>query len=202
MVDPEPAELETTTLTALVDYIKSGFDPKYEEKLLIHVISPSEVALYSELRADKIRENYMICKAMLPSIAYGRFLDPEEFVIMLQTRFDQNDDCRLLLKVVGNVKDEAVKTVGDNGISQAVTIKTGIAQIDNVLVPNPVNLAPFRTFPEIEQPISKFIFRMRKGPEAAIFEADGGAWRNEAMYKIYGYLGEQLAGIQNVSIIS
>ncbi|KHO31340.1 hypothetical protein OR63_10900, partial [Clostridium tetani] len=84
--------------------------------------------------------------------------------------------------------------VGDDGVSQAATIKTGVASVNEVKVPNPVVLAPFRTFPEIEQPESKFIFRMQSGPRAALFEADGGAWRNEAMIKIKAYLEEQLKG--------
>lgn len=104
--------------------------------------------------------------------------------IMLQSSFVDNKDRNLLLKVTGNVKDEAVKSVGDNGVSQAVTIKTGVASVSDVVVPNPVTLAPFRTFQEVEQPESKFIFRMKDGPSAALYEADGGAWRNEAMKNI------------------
>ncbi|KZL88762.1 hypothetical protein [Clostridium magnum] len=37
VMEPEPAALKTTTLTALVDYIKSDFDIKASSKLLIHV---------------------------------------------------------------------------------------------------------------------------------------------------------------------
>ncbi len=60
------------------------------------------------------------------------------------------------------------------------------------VVPNPVILAPYRTFPEIEQVESKFIFRMQEGPNAALYEADGGAWKNEAMRRIKEYLVENL----------
>ncbi|OSB00487.1 hypothetical protein B2H85_13365, partial [Clostridium botulinum] len=65
-----------------------------------------------------------------------------------------------------------------------------------------VTLAPYRTFPEIEQPLSRFIFRMQQGPSAAIYEADGGAWRNQAMQRIKAYLEEELKGIKNINIIS
>ncbi|OSA97223.1 hypothetical protein B2H85_16310, partial [Clostridium botulinum] len=65
-----------------------------------------------------------------------------------------------------------------------------------------VALAPYRTFPEVQQPTSKFIFRMQQGPKAAIFEADGGAWRNQAMQSIKAYLQEELKEIQNINIIS
>ena len=84
-----------------------------------------------------------------------------------------------------------------------VTIKTGIASVGEAEVPNPVTLAPYRTFPEIEQVESKFIFRMKEGPLAAIFEADGGAWKNEAMKRIKEYLVENLKELKDkIEIIS
>src|SRR3712207_9387745 len=69
----------------------------------------------------------------------------------LQSSFVENQDRSLLLKVTGCVKDEAVKQIGDDGVSQAATIKTGVASVNDVKIPNPVVLAPFRTFPEIKQ---------------------------------------------------
>lgn len=199
---PAPKAIETTTLTALIDYIKSNMDKKFS-KLLIHVISPSQVGLYSELRGDNERECYMFCKALTPSnIVFNRFLDTTNFNIMLQSSFVENEDKKILLKVTGCIQDKAVKEVGDDGVSQAVTIKTGVAKVNDVIVPNPVKLSPYRSFPEIRQPESAFIFRMDEGPVAALFEADGGAWRNIAMHYIKTYLKEQLKGIENIEIIS
>lgn len=200
--EPKPAELTATTLTALIDYLKIGFDKKASEKLLVHIINPSTVSLYSEIRADKGRETYLICKALTPTIHFDRFIDTETFNIMLQSSFVDNEDKEILLKVTGCVQDKQVMEVGDDGVSQAVTIKTGVAQVGNVLVPNPVELAPYRTFPEIEQVPSRFIFRMKSGPSAAIFEADGGAWRNETMKRIKEYLEMELDELKFVKVIS
>ncbi|SHI75893.1 hypothetical protein SAMN02745975_00550 [Geosporobacter subterraneus DSM 17957] len=204
MVDePSPAPLKTKTLTSLVDYLKSQVDVKASKHLIIHIVSPTCVSLQSELRKDKDRENYMLCEVLLPSnINYGRFMEVEQFNIMLQSSFVDTADRRKLLKVTGTITDKAVKEVGDDGVSQAVTIKTGVATVNDVLVPNPVILAPYRTFPEIEQPESAFIFRMQSGPTAALFEADGGAWRNEAMAKIKKYLQEELKTMSFIKIIS
>lgn len=199
---PKPSALVTTTLTAMVDYLKTDMDKKYSERLLIHVKAPDEVVLYSELRGDADREIYMKCEALTPDINFEKFIDTEKFNIMLQSSFVRNEDCSILLQVVGNVKDEAVKETGDDGVTQVVTMKTGVAQVQPVKVPNPVALAPFRTFPEIDQVESKFIFRMQEGPKAAIFEADGGAWRNETMARIKSYLEEQLQGLNNIKVIS
>jgi hypothetical protein len=210
--DPKPAHLTVSTLSALVEYLKSDLDIKSSEKLLVHVISPEKVALYSELREDKDRETYIVCEALTPNnIVFDRFIDTDKFNIMLQSGFVNRavfvDDMeydfkKLLLQVTGCIRDAAVKEYGDDGISQTATIKVGAATVSEVKVPNPVVLAPYRTFPEIEQPASKFIFRMESGPKAALFEADGGAWRNEAMNEIKNYLQEMLSDLENVQVIS
>ncbi|EKO1912202.1 hypothetical protein PZQ55_001240 [Clostridium botulinum] len=193
--------LTVSTLTGLVDYIKTDIDTL--DELLIQVKSHDDVRLYSPLNEDREREEYIRARAILPNnIYYDRFIDTEEFNIMLQSSFVDVGDKEVLLKYTGLIKDEAVKSTGDDGVSQAVTIKTGVASVGQAVVPNPVTLAPYRTFPEVQQPTSKFIFRMHQGPKAAIFEADGGEWRNQAMRSIKAYLEEELKGIQNINIIS
>ncbi|WP_394896506.1 hypothetical protein [Clostridium paraputrificum] len=194
--------LTVSTLTGLVDYIKSDLD-KLPEKLLIQVISPREVALYSPLNADREREQYISAEAILPdNVVYDRFIGTEQFNIMLQSAFVDVGTKSALLKYTGLIQDEAVKTIGDDGASQQVTVKTGVASVGQAIVPNPVELAPYRTFPEVEQPISKFIFRMQEGPRAALYEADGGAWRNKAILSIKEYLQEELKELENIEIIA
>ena len=196
------AVLTVSTLTGLVDYIKSDLD-KLPEKLLIQVISPRKVALYSPLNADREREQYISAEAILPdNVVYDRFIGAEQFNIMLQSAFVDVGTKSALLKYTGLIQDEAVKTTGDDGVSQQVTVKTGVASVGQAIVPNPVELAPYRTFPEVEQPISKFIFRMQEGPRAALYEADGGAWRNKAILSIKEYLQEELKELENIEIIA
>ncbi|RXM53924.1 hypothetical protein DP134_14035 [Clostridium tetani] len=201
VTDPLASTLKVSTLTGLVDYIKTNIDKL--GKLLIQVKSHDDVRLYSPLNEDRQREMYIKAEAILPNnIYYGQFIDTERFNIMLQSSFANSGDKEVLLKYTGLVQDEAVKSIGDDGVSQQVTVKTGVASVGQAVVPNPVSLAPYRTFPEIEQPISEFIFRMKEGPSAALFEADGGAWRNGAMIKIKDYLEEQLKGVGNIQIIA
>jgi len=199
---PTASTLNISTLTGLIDYVKSNVD-EIDTELLIHVKSHKEVNVYGPLNVDRERELFINVQAILPSnISYERFLDTEQFNIMLQSAFTDTGDKDILLKYTGLIKDEAVKTTGDDGISQAVTIKTGVASVGQAVIPNPVTLAPYRSFTEIEQPLSKFIFRMQDGPRAALFEADGGAWRNEAMYRIKLYLEDNLKELDFVNIIS
>ena len=180
------------TLTGLVDYIKSNLE-RQESKLLLHVEKPTEVSLLGLLAEDGSREYLASAQAIVPGFSFNSFLNIEEFNVALQSTFVKNNDREILLKVVGNLKEDNVKTTGDDGVSQAVTIKTGIASAADVKVPNPVTLAPYRTFVEVEQPESKFIFRMQGGPRGAIFEAEGGAWRNQAILNIKKYLENQLS---------
>ncbi|MFR2552756.1 MAG: hypothetical protein ACLS8D_13125 [Clostridioides difficile] len=43
---------------------------------------------------------------------------------------------------------------------------------------------------------------MKEGPSAALFEADGGAWRNEAIKNIKEYLAKELEKFKNIKIIA
>ena len=202
VTEPIANALTVSTLTGLVDYIKGNVD-KLKGELLIQVKSQDEVRLYSPLNEDKERELYIKAEAILPNnVRYDQFIDTERFNIMLQSSFVDAGDKKALLQYTGLVQDENVKSIGDDGVSQQVTVKTGVASVGQAIVPNPVSLAPYRTFPEVEQPISKFIFRMKEGPSAAIYEADGGAWRNEAIKNIKEYLEEQLKEVKNIKIIA
>jgi hypothetical protein len=185
---PLPSTLEVNSLSGLVGYLKSKFDG--DEKLLVHVESPSLVTVSSVLNEDSNRKELIKAKALLPSFSFDRFHNPEEFNISLQACFVKNEDRNIMLKVVGNIREEQVNTIGDDGISQSVTAKMGVATVAQVQVPNPVVLAPYRTFVEVEQPESDFIFRMQNGPRCALFEADGGAWKLEAMKGIKSFLEE------------
>lgn len=199
---PLAAPIKTTTLTSIVHYIKNNVDNVNENNIIVHVESFDKVSLKKELNSDKRRECVIVADALTPRIVTDSFIDPERFNIMLQSSFYETEDRNKLLKVSGNIKEESVRSVGDDGVSQAAAIKTGVASVAEVVIPNPVILAPFRTFPEVMQPQSKFIFRMQTGPKCALYEADGGAWRNVAMESIKEWLKARLEGLDNVKIIS
>ena len=54
--------------------------------------------------------------------------------------------------------------------------------------------------------MSSFIFRVkdndRLGVSCALFEADGGAWKNEAKANIKAYLEKELSDVSNIFVIS
>lgn len=191
---PYARSIEMSTLTSLVDYIKASIDTM-SDKMIIHVVSPTEVQLFSSLDDERNREYLVDVNAQLPSFRFGEFIEHEAFCIALQSKFIQNPDRELVLKFAGTVEDGTVAQYGDDGVTQKATVKTGLTSAADAIVPNPVNLIPYRTFLEVEQPASDFIFRMKseRGVQCAIFEADGGAWKNEAMQNIKDYLESELA---------
>ncbi|AUX11463.1 hypothetical protein C0213_03255 [Latilactobacillus sakei] len=183
--------VEVTTLMGVVDLVKS-MDERKTQNLYIQVKSPTKVIVFGHLDDYGRREQLVRAKAMTPEIYYGNFLDQEQMNISLQSQFEETKDRDILLKVIGNLKEEAVRNASDDGVSQAVTIKTGVVSVEQVKVPNPVGLAPYRTFNEVTQPTSNFVFRMREGMKSAIFAADGGAWELEAMSNVKEYLTRNL----------
>lgn len=184
-------QIKVRSLTGLLDYIKSNFDT--DRKFMIHVEGPDQVYLYDALNADGDRRCYVLAQALLPSIQYNSYMEMERFIIQTQANFIQNEHTENLLRFVGSVSEENSKETKDNGVTQSVVAKTGVATVEEVNVPNPILLRPFRTFVEVAQPESSFILRLRNGPAAALYEADGGAWELNAMHNIEEYLAVSLA---------
>ena len=204
--NPKAAPIELTTLSSLVDYIKSKSDTM-EEKMIVHVVSPTQVKLYSNLDLDRVREYMVEIKAELPQFAFGRFVEHENFIIGVQSMFIPNTDSELLLKFAGTVEGGTIADYGDDGVSQKATVKTGLASKSDAIIPSPVILKPYRTFTEVKQPESQFIFRMKEdkhngGVQCALFEADGGAWKLEAMKNVKEYLEHELSEFEQFTIIS
>lgn len=204
--NPKASPIKMSTLTSLVDYIKSGTD-LMAPRMVVHVVSPLEVRLFSWLDDDRIRETLAVAEGSVPEFRYGSYMGHEEFIIALQAKFLPGNHREELLRFAGTVEKKSVASYGDDGVSQKATVSKGIAGKETLIVPNPVTLRPFRTFVEVEQPESLFVFRMREGDSddvrCAIFEADGGAWKNEAMDNIKKYLQEELGSLaERFTVIS
>ena len=203
VLEPSPKALSITTLTGLRDYLKADVDTLSPTELIIHVFDYENVALISRLLEPwQTRDTLIAVKCDNLKFPFGQFMDVENFIIRLQSQFVQDEATATILKIVGNVTDSVVKQFNDDGVTQQATVKAGVSRVENIAVPNPVTLAPFRTFLEIEQPASKFVFRMRSGNEApacALFEADGGTWKNTATLRIKEWLADQ---IKDIAIIA
>lgn len=202
---PKADAIEMHTLTSLVDYIKSEVD-EMPPRMIVEVKSPTEVELYSQLDPNRDRESLVVASARVPDFEFDRFVEHEKFCINLQSKFIPSDDRELILKFAGTVEAGSVSEYGDDGVTQKATIKTGLASKGDAIVPNPVCLRPYRTFLEVEQPESAFVFRMKQDSYGsvmcAIFEADGGAWKMDATQAIKEYLQRELDGMPQFTVIS
>ena len=195
-------------LDSLVSYILADPDNNMGDLKILNVENPLKVVAESKMfGAFKQREKIIIAdySKLTPDITFGSYLSIEEFIIMLKSKFVVTEDLEKIIKVVGNISDENVTNYNDDGITQKVTTKTGIARVGEVALPPRITLIPYRTFIEIPQPASEFLLRARKsynrGLEFALFEADGGAWKKIAIKKIADYLNEKLDG-KDITILS
>lgn len=187
------APVKSYTLTALLDYIASCTD-EFRTDMLVHIVSPTKVLLISRLDAERDREILFEANAQVSNYRFDEWYDQERFMIEMQANFQDSPDRETILKMAGNVERKNDLTFTDNGTDQVVNMRVGVAAKADVLVPNPVTLIPYRTFQEIEQPASKFVFRVgdKEQPAFKIVEAENGIWKNLAVLNIKEYLAENI----------
>ena len=191
------APIKATTLTSLVDYIKECTE-ELHKKMILQVESPTKVSLYSTLGDERKRETLFEARALFPEFSYGEEYGQEPFLVALQSCFAPSADRESVALLASNIVNKQEATYSDDGITQQAVMKTGITSKDNVIVPNPVTLTPYRTFSEVEQPASSFVFRIREErglPFFKLVNADGGRWKAEAMQNVKEYLVKALADI-------
>ena len=183
--------MKASSLSALVEYVANcaGEFPEGRD-MIIHIQGPKTVSLVSALDNERNRECLFEVEAEVSEFKFGRWYDQEAFMIEAQANFQKNEDMELLLKVAGNVEKKNSTAFSDDGVAQVATMTVGAASKADVIVPNPVRLIPYRTFQEIAQPESNFVFRIGDDdkPKFMIVEAQNQIWKNEAVKNIKLYL--------------
>ncbi len=186
--------LHTNSLSSVADYIKSNadFDALASDgRKIIHVEDEKTVWLYTEMNSFKKRSALLLASAWVSSFPFGQWLSLENFIISVQANFVADEHRDELLSFVATVKQDTGVEQQDDGVTQKVTTRSGVSLSRTSKVPNPITLRPFRTFSEVEQPESTFVFRIKAeeggGVKAALFAADGEAWRHDAILKIRDY---------------
>ena len=189
---PRQSELTVSTLSAIEDYFRDNPDTAALDKAIVHIRSAIRVDVMSPVTDEWLqRDDYLTAKIEHKRFPFGKYLSIEEFMIAVQSYFVQDATTEALLKVVGNLSDDTSVKYEDDGVTQVVQAKVGIAKIGNISLPNPVMLAPYRTFLDVEQPASAFVFRLKKhenGPLAMLEEADGGNWNVECIKRVRDHL--------------
>ena len=201
VVPPDLAGIGLSTLTGLVDWIQAKPDAFDPDQWALHVVSHQSVALIRR-QTDPYGRRTMLGKATLDDgspFPFGRFLDREEFIVGLQTRFVPTPDWEEVLKLSSSLTASIVMLAEDDGVSQRTMVKSGVTLKETVTVKGRVVLAPYRTFREVEQPASTFVLRLqsRDGqvPSLGLFEADGGSWKCHAVQMIKAWLAASNLGL-------
>ena len=193
------------SLSSIVDYLTANADDLNPEKTIINVMSHQTVQVVSNLDKTFERSYYLLADVsrFFQNSAVNEMMDIESFIINLQSNFADSSEKAELLKLVSNMTDEVLINSKDDGISQSVAVKTGIQKMENVKVPNPVQLYPFNTFPDLdnvrldEKRPAKYIFRAKKGNAGIVlglYEYDKERYKLEIMFDIKEYLEHELQG--------
>lgn len=189
--DPLHGQFEVTTLGALRDLINTNVEKLSESELpLIHIVNHAEVRLLTGISdVHGRRRTFATAKpASYQGFKFDNWYGLEAFRIGIQAHFASTPDRDYLLSIASKVVDGEVATSEDDGVSQQISVNAGLALKSTEKLRGRVTLAPFRTFAEVDQPQSEFIFRAQKtdkGAQLALFEADGGHWKVAAVQNIY-----------------
>jgi len=199
--DPRPAPLTVHSLTGVIDYLSSEIDLGHYTglNLAIHVVDHQQVNLIDSVHGESVQRDVFV-KAVYDGpdpFRFNTWLDPETFIISLQSQFVATPESAALLQFVSRLSLDKEGVMTDDGISQKVSVKRGVsgAVTEKGEAPGRVTLTPYRTFSEVDQVEQTFRFRVRASRESiecALYEADGGAWKQAARHRIAEWFEEKI----------
>ena len=149
---PKVKTMEFRTLKGLVDTLKSEIN-MFNKTVIINVVNANEVQVYSAIaNDDRGREAPYEARAELPGIAFDRKLDYESMMITLKSKFVETAELLSVIQLLGTITEENSAQLSDDGFTQSVVVRKGVALKDNKVVKPIVKLKPYRTFLEVDQP--------------------------------------------------
>lgn len=184
-------EIELTGLDSVCKMIRNESE-MVGLRLFVQIVNHKTVKVFSTFDVDYDRQSLYYCTADVPGVTTGRYLSYDAAVVELRSLYIPNEGTEYLLQLLSSITKESKVTSSDNGVTQKVEAKSGIALNSLVTVRPRVMLRPFRTFIEVEQPESEFLLRINDRGEIGIFPADGGVWKLEATRNVADYFEAQL----------
>jgi hypothetical protein len=186
------------SLDALVTMVKSEAAQIHKGlPIYIEAKSYNFVTCFLSVEADKgfMRQTlYSVTATDVPGWKEDGEMGYEQALIAVRTRFQQSPDTEYLLRLLSSISNKAKLTFADNGVATSIVSEKGIALQQSEPIRPIVTMRPYRTFQEIEQPLSEFHIRISERGIRFI-EADGGMWKLDARKTIVAYLCEALAGL-------
>ena len=193
-IDPpkyKPEPINVTGLDSICKLVQNEVKA-VGRKIFIRIAAYNKVSVFSTYDDQYERAYLYRCEADTPNVTVDRFIGYENAVIELRSLYIPNDDTDYLLKLLSSISSESKVVSTDNGVTQSVEAKQGIALSQMVAVKPRVSLKPFRTFIEVDQPESEFLLRISSDGKIGLYEADGGVWKLEATRNVAAYFEEAL----------
>jgi len=196
IVPPAKPTLQLATLSGFVDAYNSSID-EFKDAA-IHVIDHSTVALISLKADDQGRRHEWLrtTNREVNPFPFGKYQDPESFIINLQSGFLPEEDIITLQRLASSLSTENSIGTQDDGISQTVTVKQGSVTKVMVELPRRIKLRAYRTFREVDPVASEFLVRMQgdpgKLPTVALIEIDANKWKHDTVLMISNWLRKRL----------
>lgn len=193
---PRPKAVSVETLSGFIKMMEAGLE-SFDAKSYVVQVESFEKVILRNLHSDEYgRRQELLVAAPLKGITKFPYFNDwgpqEEFIIGLLAHFQETPDLETVTGLVSHIDATVKSRTVDNKVTQEVTISQGVAFKQDVEVKHRLKLAPFRTFREFGQPVSEFIFRVKDSSKFALFEADGGAWKFDAVKSIAEFLTNSL----------
>ena len=186
-----PRCIDLTGLDSICKMVRNEAD-HVGLQIFIQVKDYKSVSVFTSPDSDEDRLYLYKCTADTPAVTTDKFMPYEKAVIELRSLYIPNEGTKYLLQLLSSISNESKVTFSDNGVTQQVEARSGIALNSMVKVEPRVTLQPFRTFIEVEQPASEFLLRINERGEIGFFPADGGVWKLEATRNVAGYFENAL----------
>ena len=200
-----PGKLIFHTLDGLLDYAATQFKSEVVAGVgypAFHVKGPDRVKLYAPMQTaiGNVRWCYAEAELIEDNYEYGEWYTQEQFIIELMGKFVHDNNLLALVSMVASITSVQESKTDDDGISPMIEIRKGLRLREEKKIENPITLAPWRTFREIDQPSSQFVIRISEDRQnrvtLALYEADGAVWKMEAIGSIGNYLSDRMTGDQ------
>jgi hypothetical protein len=190
-----PAPIGATSLESAVKLI-SRENKYFASPTFVRAESERKISVFSTFNIDDEyrRYTYYNIECDAPKFAPGWY-DREDMTIKLMSIFEQNQGSEYILDTISRISVNNVIETSDNGITQTVVMRQGAEIKAKTQITPIVRLKPYRTFLEVDQPESKFLFRVGEKTRIGLLEADGGMWKLEAKRNIVDYLEANLSDL-------
>jgi hypothetical protein len=174
-VNLEPPQIDTMQLANLESMVEFSVRhvPVTEGFFVVSLSGDVELWSYPHPRT-KERDRWAYCKlSMIGALTQcgeqgnPGWLRAEAMIPMLLTEFEDSDERKTLLKILGNVTDGVVHTYEDDGVGQQVTTKRGVSMKGLSELPSPLYLIPRATYPELVNSSQQYIVRAEGGSETS-----------------------------------